>query len=138
MFDKLFNKSTENQAPVEQKPFSITNYYGRFTLEDIDAEPEPIKLNKMLAEVQLDYQNNRVTFEETGNLKTKKHMNFCRFMIARITQRIDEIKAIESANNKLLHLIAKTPEKRWKAIVEHVAKLYPGINLEEIILKTEK
>lgn len=137
MFDKLFKKQEEVQSEAP-KQFYINDYYGRFTLDEIDNEVEIIKLQKRLEEVRLDYRNNQANYEENQDLRTKKQVNFCRFMIARINQRIEEVRAIEFANNKILHLVAKTPEKRWKAIVEHVAKLYPGINLEEIILKTEK
>ncbi|MGA6117464.1 hypothetical protein [Sphingobacterium anhuiense] len=137
MFDKLFKKQEEVQSEAP-KQFYINDYYGRFTLEEIDNEVEVIKLQKRLEEVRLDYRNNQANHEVKQDLRSRKQMNFCRFMIARISQRIEEIKVIESANSRILHLVAKTPEKRWKAIVEHVAKLYPGINLEEIILKTEK
>ncbi|WP_433863199.1 hypothetical protein [Sphingobacterium thalpophilum] len=137
---KNFFKAEKPQVSVssaDDKSFKINDYYGRFTLDDIDREVDSVKLEKLREEVRLDYKNNQATFEQNGNIKTKKHMNFCRFMLARIEQRIKEIERLEAANNRLITLVNKNPEKRWKAIVEHIVQLYPGINLQEIISKIE-
>lgn len=143
MFKNLFKKD----APMEQETtlqssdaanaYKIQDYFGRFTLSDIDNEIDLIKLNKTRSEVRLDYENNRLNYETTMDVKNKKHMNFCRFMLSRIDLRIGEITSIQASNSRLLQRINKTPDKRWQSITKHIVELYPGINLEEIILKVD-
>jgi len=143
MFKNLFKKD----AQVEHEPsvlsldisteYKIQDYFGRFTLSDIDNEVDLIKLNKTRSEVRLDFENNKLNYESTLKVKCKKHMNFCRFMLSRIDQRINQISSIQASNTRLLQRISKTPDKRWEAITKHIVELYPGINLEEIILKVD-
>lgn len=137
MFNNLFKK----EAPKEQKR-EITSvnskpqdYYGRFSLEDVDRCIDDIQLNRWQSEVQLDFDNNKVRFEETQLIRYKKHMNFCKFFMHRIRERQTEIDKIEAANNRLLTRLTKTPEKKWKAIIDHIIELNPGINLQEILFK---
>jgi len=118
MFKNFFKseKPQVKEEPAVDKSFKINDYYGRFTLEEIDAEVDTMKLQKLQEEVRLDYKNNQATFEQNGNIKTRKHMNFCRFMLSRIEQRISEIKKVQNLSRDLIKYKRASPDK-WKLIV---------------------
>lgn len=128
----IFKKKDErSEGSAQNKKFQITDYYGRFTLDDIDSEIDVIKLNKLHAEVRLDYENNRVSYDETGNIKTKKQINFCRFMLARIEQRISELKKIKDLSRDIIKFKRAAPDK-WKLMVAIIVERYPGVDLNHI------
>lgn len=141
MFKNFFKseKPQVKEEPAVDKSFKINDYYGRFTLEEIDAEVDVMRLQKLQEEVRLDYKNNQATFEQNGNIKTRKHMNFCRFMLSRIEQRISEISKVQSLSRYLIKYKRASPDK-WKLIVSIIVERYPGVDLqhiEEIIEKGE-
>ncbi|MGJ1359479.1 hypothetical protein ACR79K_22525 [Sphingobacterium siyangense] len=139
MFKNFFKteKPQVKEEPAVDKSFKINDYYGRFTLEEIDAEVDVMRLQKLQEEVRLDYKNNQATFEQNGNIKTRKHMNFCRFMLSRIEQRISEIRKVQSLSRDLIKYKRASPDK-WKLIVSIIVERYPGVDLQHIEQIIEK
>lgn len=136
MFTFLLNKEKSNKEKSEN--FGPKNYYSRFSLDDVDNSIDVIQLKKWLAEVQLDYENNKVKMQESNDLKYKKHMNFCLFYIKRIKERMAEINLIEASNRRFIQNVNDNDDKLWQSIVQHIIELYPGINLQEIMLKIDE
>ena len=133
MFKNFFKseKPQVKEQPAVDKSFKINDYYGRFTLEEIDAEVDLMKLRKLQEEVRLDYKNNQATFEHNGNIKTRKHMNFCRFMLSRIEQRMLEIVKIKKLSQDVIKYKRASPDK-WKLMVSIIVERYPGVDLQHI------
>lgn len=131
MLDKLFKRSENSKGETERKSFSPNDYYGRFTLEAIDNEVDLITLNRRHSDVKLDFDNNRVTYNDTGESKSKKNMNFCRFMLSRIEQRIAEIKKIQDLSRDIIKYKRASPDK-WKLMVSLIVERYPGVDLDHI------
>ena len=134
----LFKK----ESPREKEPNGSTNfpkarpedYYGRFTLTQVDNEVEMYVLQRWLIEVRLDFDNNRIKYEDTGLSKYRKQMNFCYFFRCRIEQKINEIRDTQILNQKILSKFNGTKSDRWKLLVEFITKRYPGMDLSEIML----
>lgn len=139
MFKNFFKseKPQVKEEPAVDKSFKINDYYGRFTLEEIDAEVDVMRLQKLQEEVRLDYKNNQATFEQNGNIKTRKHMNFCRFMLSRIDQRISEINKVQNLSRDLIKYKRASPDK-WKLMVSIILERYPGVDLQHIEQIIEK
>lgn len=131
MLDKLFKRSENPKGATEKKNFLPNDYYGRFKLEDIDTEIDLITLNRRHAEVRLDFDNNRATYNDTGESRTRKHMNFCKFMLSRIEQRIAEIKKIQDLSRNIIKYKRASPDK-WKLMVSMIIERYPGVDLQHI------
>lgn len=135
MLNNLFKK----EAPQEPKKnfdndrSKPENYYGRFKLEDVDDCVDEIQLNKWALEVQLDLENNKVNFERTQDLKYKKHMNFCKFFLYRIKDRIAEIKKVQHISRGVTSKIRKTSPERFQIMVNAIVERYPGVDLQHII-----
>ena len=131
----------KKETPKEEKETKVSfpksrpeDYYGRFTISQVDEEIELFTLKRWLSEVRLDFDNNRAKFDDTGLTKYKKQMNFCYFFRCRIEQRILEISEIKELNRKILAKVNGNKTDRWKLLIEFITKRYPGVDLSEIML----
>lgn len=135
---KFFKKETQvPEKSIRHSNFPSSrpeNYYGRFTLTQVDDEVEENVLRKWLLEVKLDFDNNRIKFEESDLAKYKKQMNFCYFFRCRIEYRIKELLEIQDLNRKIISKLNGTKTDRWRLLVEFITKRYPGVKLNEIML----
>lgn len=130
MLENIFKKS-EKVEVVQTRGTKPEDYYGRFTLTDVDHEIDEIQLKRKLGEVELDFANNKVRYEETGDPKFKKHMNYCRFFISRIEQRISEIKKIQGLSRDVIKYKRASPDK-WKLMVSLIVERYSGVDINHI------
>lgn len=110
------------------------NYYGRFTLTQVDDEVDEYVLRKWLLEVKLDFDNNKIKFEESDLAKYRKQMNFCYFFRCRIEHRIKELLENQELNRKIISKLNGNKTDRWRLLVEFITKRYPGVKLSEIML----
>ncbi|TDQ79549.1 hypothetical protein [Sphingobacterium yanglingense] len=133
MFDKLFKKEVQEPQKHESGFKKPEDYYGRFTLDEIDNCVDDIQLKKWSHEIQLDFDNNKIRFLQCQEINYKKRMNFCKFFIYRIHERLEEIKRIKALSHNASTRIRKSSPDRWQLMVNAIIERYPGVDLQHII-----